>query len=173
MSENHSNTHTATIIPFPRKRGRPKSVHQGPDLGTPELAMKRLLGLTAEMLDLCRERGIITDKQHWCGVHLRWLYTLRNGAPNVRAIDLTHIGGMETKIDDPEWRAAREQEYHDAVKKLSVTRHAIQLMNICIYNERPIFLNLKKPKPGIELDEITDAMHSFRAGLDILVKLWR
>src|SRR5271154_1852352 len=116
----HSNP---VILTFPRRRGRPRSAQRGSDSGTPELVMKRLLGETAESLDLCLERGIITRQQHWCGIHLRWLYTLRYGAPGVRAVDPTHLGGTEISLDDPEWRSAREKEYHDAMKKLTDSGH--------------------------------------------------
>ena len=101
----------ARTIHLMRKRGRPKIEKPTIDLGTPELIMKRLMGETAEALDLCYERGIISKEQHWCGIHFRWLYTLRYGAPGVRAVDTTHFGGFEPKDDNSEWRAAREQEY--------------------------------------------------------------
>ncbi len=134
--------------------------------------MKRLLAETSEALDLCLERGIITRQQHWCGVHLRWLYTLRHGAPGVRAVDPTHIGGLEIKHDDPEWRALREKEYHEAIKKLAPKGYAPLLMNICIYNERPKFLH--RPKSGrITYDRSAHQLiENLRAGLDILVRLW-
>jgi len=155
---------SATILYFPRKRGRPKSAQKGSDSGTPELAMKRLLGETAETLDLCLERGIINAQQHWCGIHLRWLYTLRYGAPGLRAIDPTHIGGMEVKIDDPEWRIAREKEYSDAIKKITVSGHALLLMNLCIYNERPKFLNLTSQTMNKDLKETTEMLANLRDG---------
>jgi len=161
---------SATIIPFPRKRGRPKSTRPAYDSGTPELTMKRLLDETAETLDLCLERGIITAEQHWCGIHLRWLYTLRHGAPGVRAIDPTHLGGIEIKNDDPAWRGAREQEYHEAVGKLK--KYAPLLMNICIYNERPAFLRPKKSATRATLTEYAKTVSDLRTGLDILARLW-
>jgi hypothetical protein len=159
-----------SIVRFPRRRGRPKTVRVENDSGTPELVMKRLLNETVEALDLCLERGIISREQHWCGIHLRWLYTLRYGAPGTRAIDPTHLGGIETVSDDPEWRSAREQEYHDAMKKLTDGGHALLLINICIH-ERPKFLDRRQMnlKPQ---DEITKLFFSLRDGLDILVKHW-
>ena len=134
--------------------------------------MKRLMGATAEALDLCLERGIITREQHWCGVHLRWLYTLRHGAPGVRAIDPTHLGGTETKIDDQQWRSAREKEYHDAIKKLVQSGSVTQLINLCIYNERPKFLSLHQPVSQKKLVETTGMIVSLRDGLDILANQW-
>ena len=101
-TSNSESLQSAIILHFPRRRGRPKSVHHGIDRGTPELAQKRLRGETTETLDLCLERGLITPQQHWCGIHLRWLYTLRYGAPGVRSIDPTHTKGIEIKTDDPQ-----------------------------------------------------------------------
>jgi len=171
-SEEREPRRSATILHFPRKRGRPKSARIGSDSGTPELAMKRLLGETAETLDLCLERSIISKEQHWCGIHLRWLYTLRHGAPSVRAIDPTHLGGLETKLDDPQWREQREKEYHDAIKKLSATGHVPLLMNLCIYNERPKFLSLKQHITQQRLEQTTEMIEGLRDGLNVLVKHW-
>ena len=163
---------SATILRFSRKRGRPKSARLGSDSGTPELVMKRLLGETAETLDLCLERGIITIDQHWCGIHLRWLYTLRHGAPGIRAIDTTHIGGIDLKLDDPDWRNARELEFHEAMNKLAPSGYAPLIMNMCIYNERPKFLSLRQRITAEHANEATDMIEGLRGGLDILAKLW-
>ena len=114
------------------------------DTGPPELVMKRLRNETAEMLDICLERGIITLQQHWCGIHLRWLYTLRYGAPGLRAVDPTHLGGLDIKPDAPDWRSAREREFNDAMEKLRQHGSASLIINLCIYNERPIFLEAGK-----------------------------
>ncbi len=163
---------SAIILRFPRRRGRPKSSRPKTDSGTPELVMKRLLGETAEALDLCLERGIISEEQHWCGIHLRWLYTLRHGVPGVRAMDPTHLGGLEHKPDDPEWRGAREQEYHDAIKKLTESGHARMLMSLCIYNERPAFLDRRRPADMKAQKKLSRLAGEVRDGLDLLVTHW-
>lgn len=159
----------AAILKFTRRRGRPKTRILRPmnDSGTPELVMKRLMGETAEALDLCLERGVITREQHWCGIHLRWLYTLRHGAPGTRAIDLSHIAGLELQSDDPEWRHAREKEYNDAMRKLADSGHALLVMNICLYNERPKFLESSPRRSAAG-----STLLKFRDGLDILVQHW-
>ena len=156
------------ILHFPRKRGRPRSAHKGIDIGTPELVMKRQAGETAETLDLCLARGLISTQQHWCGIHLRWLYTLRYGAPGIRAVNPTHTKGMEVKMDDPKWRAERELEYNEAIKKLSASGYALLLMNVCVYNERPKFLNNVRG----DNRELLEKMNILCTGLDILVRLW-
>lgn len=158
---------SAQILRFPRKRGRPKSTRPQIDTGTPELIMKRLLGCTTEALDLCLERGIISRRQHWCGIHLRWLFTLRHGVPGVRAVDPTHLGGCELKPEDPTWRDAREKEYNEALCALSKCGHVLQVMNICVYNERPKFLDMRT-----HLGDASNAITRLREGLDVLVKLW-
>jgi len=178
-SDFHDESSRAQIIPFqqppfirkPRTRGRPrKIIPKGTDYGTPELAMKRAHGLTAETLDLCLERELITQQQHWCGIHLRWLFTLRHGAPGVRALDPAHIAGHMPKIDDPEWRISREQEYRDAIHALALSGQVTMLLNVCIYNERPAFMTAPTSKEHAKRAEETLA--GLKKGLDILVQLW-
>jgi hypothetical protein len=173
MSSYQEYEHDFAILRLPRSRGRPrKEPRPQHDVGTPELSMKRLLGETTEALDLCLERGIITAEQHGCGVHLRWLYTLRHGAPSVRAVDPTHLGGIDNKQDDPQWRSAREQEFHDAMAKLTPGGYATVLLNICIYNERPRFLSLHRTVSIKRMKETQQLIESLRDGLDILGKMW-
>lgn len=139
--------------------------------------MKRLMGETMEALDLCLERRLISPQQHWCGIHLRWLYTLRHGAPGVRTLDPTHLGGCEIKNDDPTWRAARELEYNEALNLLAKSGHALLVMNLCIYNERPAFLKHHTGRPAKAL--LSNAASNSAAacklcdGLDVLVRHWR
>jgi len=147
----------ARVYYFPNKRGRPKAVREEHDLGTPELQAKRGRSETAEPLDVLLAREIITAEQHWCGIHLRWLYTLRYGAPHIGAMDITRASGMDVHNDDPEWRAAREEEYHQAVRSLIEKYYAPALSRLCIYNEPP------KPHDHPLIIE----------GLEMLRKLWR
>ncbi|MFO0389870.1 MAG: hypothetical protein ACK502_09180 [Alphaproteobacteria bacterium] len=153
-----------------RKRGRPKIDKPMLDSGTAELVMKRLSGETTEALDLCLKRELISKKQHWCGVHLRWLYTLRFGAPGVRAIDTAHLGGTELKLHDNIWLSAREEEYQTALAHLSRSGNTSLVMNICIFNERPVFL--KKPASLLTSKNSAATLKQFRDGLGILEKLW-
>lgn len=159
----------ATILHFPRRRGRPRTARPRHDTGTPELVMKRLKQETAEALDLCLERSIITLEQHWCGVHLRWLYTLRYGAPGTRAVDPTHLGGKETRADNQEWRVAREKEYQEAVQELSACGVNTAVMDLCIHNIRPGILNARSARV---LKKHEREMRKIQEGLEILVKHW-
>jgi hypothetical protein len=165
----------AAILLFPRKRGRPRKIQSHSDTGTPELVMKRLKQETAEALDLCLEREIITPEQHWCGIHLRWLYTLRYGAPGTRAIDPAHFGGRETKSDDPEWRTSREAEYTEVITKLSDRGLAMPLLELCVYNERPSFLRWHHTAhvSDRQAKENLRAIGKILEGLDVLAEVWR
>lgn len=126
---------------FSTRRGRPPNPRQEADYGTPELREKRESGLTSEAIDLCLERGIITRDQHWCGLHLRWLYTIRYGAPSLSShwwqLLCEQHGPRE---DNPEWRGAREQEYADARTQL-LKHHVYEpVMRVAVYDEHPCFL---------------------------------
>jgi hypothetical protein len=155
---------------FARRRGRPKKESIRKDTGTPELVMKRLQKKTTEALDLCLDRGIITPEHHWCGIHLRWLYTLRYGAPGVRAVDTAHLGGIVIRLEDSEWLNAREQEYNDAIHKLRQKGLASLLINLCIYNERPYFLD--HPPTLRNIDMVTHFIENLQAGLELLSSHW-
>lgn len=157
------------IITMRRGRGRPKTVREEKDFGTPELQCKRTRGETCETLDWCLERGIISREQHWCGIHLRWLYTLRYGAPGVRAVDFNRVDGSDIAGDDVEWRIAREAEYHSAIGLITERGYVRLLMNVCIHNDRPDFLNEpKKISRGY-----VSFVEKLRDGLDVLVAHWR
>lgn len=158
---------------FPSRRGRPKTERTpGADTGTPELVMKRLHCATLEPLDLCLERGIITREQHWCGVHLRWLYTLRYGAPGVRAIDPTHLGGVELKCDDPDWRREREAEYHAAMQLLSRAHLWRDVVDLCVLNLKPFFLVAGKTISYDRAQASASAIARLRDALDLLAGQW-
>jgi len=135
--------------------------------------MKRLLGETTEALDLCHERGIISDRQHWCGIHLRWLYTLRHGAPSPQTMDITNTGGCEIKNDDQQWRTKREKEYNEAINLLTKNGQALLLLNLCVYNQRPKFLGFSSAEMQQNFASVADNIARLRDGLDILSTIWK
>lgn len=151
------------------KRGRPRVTRPHRDPGTPELVAKRLSCATTEPLDLCLAREFITPEQHWCGIHLRCLYTLRFGAPGIRAIDPTHFGGKENNISDPVWRAERESEYNDSMQHLRARRLDLLVLDICVHHEMPILLRKRLP----QLAEGERQISLLRDGLTLLTTLWR
>ena len=164
---------------FSTRRGRPAKARPTTDYGTPELIFKRAYGHTAEAIDLCRERGLITADHHWCGLHLRWLYTLRYGAPNVSATDLTRIDGyaMAAPDDTAQWRCAREAEFAHAVLLLRAHRRYDMVMRVCVFNERPAFLSQARLREAFErpalAHRITQDIAQLTEGLDLLKTLWR
>ena len=160
---------------FSSRRGRPRSeAAPAVDLGTPELIRKRALNITHEAIDLCLERELIGADQHWCAIHLRWLYTLRYGAPGVRAVDPTHLGGRETLSDNPEWRREREREYQDAVLMLGNGARANRLLALCVFNQHPrALLHCVRPPSGTERRPVWQReMEDLTEALDVLVRLW-
>lgn len=172
MKKMPSDISSSKIPGFSRRRGRPRSNRPLLDTGTPETVMKRLLGVTTEALDLCLEKGIITRQQHWCGIHLRWLHTLRYGVPNVRTSNLSYMESSEHKpsdYEDPLWRASREKEYNDALNMLTKDGYSLLLINLCVYNELPRYL-ASKAKKTLSYKEIAEKISS---GLNILIKLWK
>ena len=181
MQTDHENAAgSAQILPFSRaipsrggRRGRPKSPPQGIDRGTPELIRKRKLGETSESLDICLERGLISAQQHWCGIHLRWLYTMRHGAPGLRALNPAHLGGGLPRADSANWREEREQEYRDAVQALSVSGNVALVVNLCVYNERPKFLDAPTRITQKQAALNVETLRRTHEGLNLLVKLWR
>jgi len=149
---------------FSQRRGRPRKQQERSDRGTPELQRKRAQSLTVEPLDYCLTRGLITMEQHWCGIHFRWLYTLKYGAPGVRATDPAHLGGCEHANDNPEWRVERESEFMHCVTLLQTAGLYTPLQTFCIYGTleedwcRRHALNLYHPR--------------INEGLDLLCDLW-
>lgn len=126
---------------FTTKRGRPKSERPKTDMGTPELQHKRAHGITQEAIDACLEKSLISQAQHWCGLHLRWLYTLRYGAPGVSSTLNSLYDAPTARPDDPMWRSAREAEFADAVNMLRAHKRYVPVAQLAIFNERPKFLN--------------------------------
>lgn len=121
------------------RRGRPRLPRPSADRGTPELIAKRAVGLTSEALDLCLSRGLLLQEEHDAGMRLRWLYTLRFGAPGAR-IASAQMLTSEQRLDDPNWRAAREKEYTDALLAMGPMRGA-KVLAVCIFGERPAYLS--------------------------------
>lgn len=157
---------------FTTKRGRPKKIQTSDkDYGTPELREKNQSGITAEPLDLAYAKGIIDRDQHWCGIHFRWLYTIRYGLPTVRAVDVSEPQGISLTECDEEWKESREIEYRSAADVLQKTHHLQSIMNFVIYGIRPAFL---LPRSNdLKIDRNAEhSLNNIKSGLDELKKLW-
>ncbi len=163
---------------FSTRRGRPRAqTTPANDPGTPELRMKHALGLTHEPIDLCLARGLVTPDQHWCGLHLRWLYTLRYGAPSLTTRYVDTPSAAAEAEDSAHWRALREQEYADAITQLKTSQRYECIMRLCVFNELPSFLNHRLRQqawsnPALT-QQLTQAEQRTREGLELLVTLWR
>lgn len=161
---------------FTTRRGRPRAPVVLQDSGTPELRLKHALGLTAEPIDLCLDRKLITNEQHWCGLHLRWLYTLRYGAPSVTTCYLDRQGPSPAAEETVQWRAQREEEYGAAIILLKSEQHYEAVMRLCVFNESPAFLNHSLQQRAWEdraiAHQLLQCHHKLTQGLDILAKHW-
>lgn len=163
---------------FTTQRGRPRPALPPVDLGTPELRLKHSLRITVEPIDLCLEKELISQEQHWCGLHLRWLYTLRYGAPSLTTYYTDHEARSPIpQMDDPEWRSQRELEYHQAVRLLKEHKYYECIMRLTIFNERPAFLShklkIKSDKNHLLSSELERLTKNIRDGLDLLAQHWR
>jgi hypothetical protein len=147
------------------------------DYGTPELRAKRHQKLTTEPLDLCLQNSLISQYQHWCGLHLRWLYTLRYGAPSISCSQYQRLDGFNPRQDDEGWRQDREQEYKEAICELNNWRCYEIVMSVCVYQHRPLFLDnfIKKQSlsPSNSQRAIQRDYQQFVAGLSVLEKIWQ
>jgi hypothetical protein len=152
---------------FRTTRGRPKKQQPATDTGTPELVMKRLCHVTTEPLDICLERGLITDTQHSAALHFRWLYSLRYGTASVSALDLSDPGGRELKERDPTWLAAREVDYRLAMEILSASNNASRMLALVVCGQPPAFLR-KKGGAAMQREIL-----KLQEALELLVQLWQ
>lgn len=161
---------------FTTRRGRPRTAAAAPDLGTAELRRHHQQGITAEPLDLCLARQLISDEQHRAGLHWRWLYTLRYGAPSI-----TGRYGQQQSASARDacetWQHLREQEYHTA-RRLLVEQHSYDpIMRLCIHNERPAFLSVALQQQAWHRPALAQALESARLktlhGLDVLAVHWK
>lgn len=162
---------------FSTRRGRPPRPAEEKDTGTAELRLKHALGLTSEPIDRCLERGMITPAQHWCGLHLRWLYTLRYGAPVITSRYAHEEVLLGTNEDDPLWRQEREQEYAQARTLLVQEKYYESVMRLCVYNELPAFLSEALRRRAWRDRHLAERLHDshqrLRGGLELLARHWK
>lgn len=126
---------------FSKTRGRPKrNFTPGKDKGTAELRAKRQANITTEPLDLCALRGLINEEQQNAGIRLRWLYTLKLGAPSIKAYSADNLSGRSCKYEDEYWLQQRQLEYKLIIDELEKTKARKIVMDICIFNRMPDFL---------------------------------
>jgi len=146
---------------FTAKRGRPKTKPIGriSDFGTEQLQAKRRQNITIEPFDLLKQKSLISDEQHWAGLHLRWLYTLKMGAPNISASNLDEFYGRELRAENDDWREQREAEYDFAITALQKSKALKTVTDIAIFGV-------------IKLPLCANDLRNLREGLSLLCKIW-
>ncbi len=173
-------------MPHSLRRGRPPLHKPEKDLGTPELQARRQRGLTLEPLDFCLKHGIISHDEHWAGLHLRWLYTLRFGAPTVRGVEFDKLAAAaRSHVEhDDHWKAAREWEYNAAVDALAGCGAKRIVLDVCVFHRFPYFLEVAATLPRAKdaLPALRAALRKgsadfqewekFREGMKLLAKQW-
>ena len=85
-----------------RRRGRPAQPRVEVDKGTPELRRHRQQHATVEPLDRLLQQGLLTVPQHQCALRLRWLYTLRYGAPTLQSLSTQFALHVPRVLDEME-----------------------------------------------------------------------
>lgn len=145
---------------FSSKRGRPKQVRPIKDLGTKELQKKREQNVTIEPLDLFLQKSLITENQHWAGMHLRWLFTIKMGAPNISASRVDLFEGRDLRQREEAWQVQRQAEYDTAVKVLHNCRAFSAVLNLAVYGTQKMPIS-------------PDNLQKIREGLSALCKFWR
>lgn len=164
---------------FKNKKGRPALNRPKNDAGTAELRQKRAFGITAEPLDLCLQYNLISNEQHWAGIHLRWLYTIRFGSSSVQSVNLSDTRSISTRENDLTWQENREVEYKEAIENLTKNNSKQIVMDICIFDKKPMFLkfisdfynNLSEEKVK-NMQHYSKDIITFKEGLNSLVRLW-
>ncbi len=149
------------------RRGRPKSAAR--QIATPELLQKHSSGITREAIDVILEKKLITESEHWCAVHFRWLYGLCYGIPSTSAVDLSdYAPGRNCEAEDEIWRENREREMKQAFLVVKSVKAEREIMRIAVHNIPPLCLKARPDytlTAGYELDKL-------RLGLSALEKIW-
>lgn len=162
---------------FSTQRGRPRSARPQNDHGTPELQRKRASGITQEPIDICLGRNLISESQHWCALHLRWLYTLRYGAPAVSSSLNRLYDAPTARPDDPSWRSARENEFAEAVNMLRNYKRYLPVAQLAIFNEHPRFLHETWRNAAWKSTHMREALlreyQQVQEGLQLLESHWK
>lgn len=152
---------------FTTRRGRPKKKKE-----INPMIYKRL-AQSMEALDYLYKKSLITEQEQWAGSHFRWLYGIRFGAPNTKAIDLSELKGKNLKYNDPLWQQAKEEEYKRAIDELRTIKAHKIILNIAVFNQTPKFITaVCAPKHKKRIIETHQEFKLIIGGLDALCKLW-
>jgi hypothetical protein len=136
-----------------RKRGRPKKIIS-------KLNKSKNQGIV-ESLDLCLQKKIITSIEHASAMKLRWIYTLRFGAPTLQS-KLKLIDSYSAKNYDEQLLQDLQKKYRNVIAGLrAIYAHKI-VMDVCIFNEFPTFLIVSNLESRLQ--------EKFLQGMELLTK---
>ena len=90
---------------------------------------------------------------------------------------LSSSAGNAGAAEDAAWRSMREREYHDAARLLKLEKRYECVMRLCIFNERPAFLDAamrerawRQPSLAQQLARLQGELQE---GLSLLVTHWQ
>ena len=132
-----------------RKRGRPRLSQNSPAKFS-NLPAKEKIIVTSEPLDIYFKDKIISEDEHQSGMRLRWLYTLRYGAPTLQT-KLIQQQGFESKYNDEKWLVNKQQQYRFILGELQKSKVAKIVLGVCVFNEAVNKLNQLKFCYGMQI----------------------
>lgn len=124
---------------FRTRRGRPSTLRINKDSGTPELVLKRAMGLTLEVVDACHQNGWLSDSQVKSAMHFRWLFALRFGVPTVQCRDLAGRSASPN-CNNAQWHADRQEEYRKSAQLLETRGLLNSVLRGVVFND-PVLLH--------------------------------
>jgi hypothetical protein len=161
---------------FTSKRGRPLAANKLKVIegGRQESldANQRKLRINREPIDIYYDKGLIDDSAHWAGLHFRWLYTLKFGAPGISAIDIDRENGRAPALHDPLWQEEREKEYAMAVEKLRNLGALKIVLNIAVFGHFPKYMQIGRPTRKDYTRNNLNEVLKLREGLEVLASHW-
>ncbi len=163
---------------FTSKRGRPPANMAGLTLiegGKQEDIKPKIRPksrINREPIDICHEKGLISDDQHRAAIHFRWLYSLRFGAPGVSATDYDRMSGRQLRDNDPKWQEEREREYAMAVEKLRMCGALKIVLNLAVFNHVPRYMPRGRISRKDYIHHNLNEIVKLQEGLDILARHW-
>ena len=173
------NNQRSAVMKFTTRRGRPPAnntgftiIEGGKKPAPIDPPVKPKSRINREPIDICHEKGIINDDQHWAAIHFRWLYTLRFGAPGISAIDFDRLAAGPKQINDPDWQEEREREYAMAIEKLRKCGALKTVLNLAVFNHFPRYMPMGRINHKTYDRHNQNEVLKLREGLDILAEHW-
>ncbi|MCH2037705.1 MAG: hypothetical protein MK137_03840 [Rickettsiales bacterium] len=158
-----------------RRRGRPKANIPAVDYGTPELAAKRMYDCTKEPLDVLKDKGLISDKEHEAGMRFRCLHYVFFGSPTATAYHPEHHQGGRFYVQElrsQEWLNKKNVIYKRIASALREQGVFKDISDLCVYQKRPKILD--QQPTGLNAQSIclsekyTNELVKIKQGLGVL-----